>query len=145
MAIECQQGKNLSSDVTFTSDIENGSIAVTIASDNSTVPNKGVLASIHFKTMENGSGYLGVSYAQSTSLVSFALPKIFYSVSDYSTYFDLNGDNVINNLDLAIIKASYLKKQGDTGFNKSCDLNFDGVVNSTDFYMLSEHFGEKYP
>ncbi|MGC8757718.1 MAG: S8 family serine peptidase [Caldisericaceae bacterium] len=144
-AVACVPGKNLGSDVSFSSDIGNGLIAVTVTSDNLAVPSKGVIASVHLQTIENGCGYLGVSYVQSTSLSSFALPGVYYDVSDYSRYFDLNNDRVINNLDLSILNASYLKKQGESGFNKACDLNFDGIVNSVDFFILSEHFGEKYP
>jgi hypothetical protein len=45
---------------------------------------------------------------------------------------DLNADRVVNCADLAIIKASFGKRVGQTGFDIRADVNGDGVVNVLD-------------
>jgi Dockerin type I domain len=45
---------------------------------------------------------------------------------------DLNGDGAVNCADLAIIKASFGKRVGQTGFDIRADVNGDGVVNIID-------------
>jgi hypothetical protein len=45
---------------------------------------------------------------------------------------DLNGDDVVNCADLAIIKASFGKRVGQAGFDPRADVNGDGVVNIID-------------
>jgi hypothetical protein len=45
---------------------------------------------------------------------------------------DLNGDGVLNCLDLEVIRASFGKKKGESGFNAWADVNGDGVVNILD-------------
>ncbi len=142
---ECQKGKSLADDINFTSDIQNGVVKISLTSETSSFTNKSVIASLKLKALDNGSGFVGVSSVQSSQLLGFVLPQLYYNISDYSHFFDLNNDNAINNLDLNILKASFLKKKGDTGYNASCDLNFDGIISSIDFFMLAKHYGEKYP
>jgi hypothetical protein len=51
---------------------------------------------------------------------------------------DLNGDGVVNCLDLAIVKASFGKKTGQTGFDPRADVNGDGAVNVLDLAAVSQ-------
>jgi hypothetical protein len=51
---------------------------------------------------------------------------------------DLNGDGQINCADLAIVKASFGKKVGQTGFDPRADVNRDGIVNVIDLSMVGE-------
>jgi hypothetical protein len=50
---------------------------------------------------------------------------------------DLNGDGVVNCADLAIIKASFGKKTGQSGFDPRADVNGDGIVNVIDLAFVS--------
>ncbi len=50
---------------------------------------------------------------------------------------DLNGDGVVNCDDLAIIKASFGKKTGQSGFDPRADVNHDGVVNVLDLSFVA--------
>ena len=45
---------------------------------------------------------------------------------------DLNGDNLVNCADLALIKASFGKHAGDVGFDPRADTNHDGVIDIRD-------------
>jgi YVTN family beta-propeller protein len=48
---------------------------------------------------------------------------------------DLNGDGAVNCTDLNVVKASFGKKAGQSGFDSRADLNGDGVVNIVDLSM----------
>lgn len=50
---------------------------------------------------------------------------------------DLDGDGVVSCSDLAIIKASFGKRTGQTGFDARADVNQDGVVNVYDLGFVS--------
>jgi hypothetical protein len=54
---------------------------------------------------------------------------------------DYNGDMVVNNEDLAIFRATYLKSQGDPEFNPAVDSDGDGVVGNLDFGLLRSQLG----
>jgi trimeric autotransporter adhesin len=51
---------------------------------------------------------------------------------------DINGDGIVNCADLAIIKASFGKKTGQTGFDPRADVNGDGVVNILDLSIVAK-------
>jgi hypothetical protein len=45
---------------------------------------------------------------------------------------DLNGDGVVSQEDITIVRASFGTKRGDPAFNPVADRNGDGVVGITD-------------
>jgi hypothetical protein len=51
---------------------------------------------------------------------------------------DLNSDGAVNCSDLAIVKASFGKKAGQTGFDARADVNGDGVVNVLDLSQVAK-------
>jgi hypothetical protein len=51
---------------------------------------------------------------------------------------DLNGDGVVNCLDLDIVKASFGRRAGQPGFDPRADVNGDGVVNVLDLSAVSK-------
>jgi hypothetical protein len=54
---------------------------------------------------------------------------------------DVNGDGIVNDADLAIIRASFGARVGQPNFNANADLNHDGVVNVIDSAFASKTFG----
>ena len=50
---------------------------------------------------------------------------------------DVNGDGVVDCLDLELVKAAFGTKTGQTGFNASADVNHDGVVNVLDLSFVA--------
>ena len=58
-------------------------------------------------------------------------------VSSGALIGDVNGDGVVNCLDMAIVKTSFGKKAGQPGFDARADLNKDGVVNIIDLSIVS--------
>lgn len=74
------------------------------------------------------------------SSISFALS--YSSVSGSSVALasipgDINGDGVVNCVDLDIVKASFGKKAGESGFDPRADVNLDGVVNILDLAAVA--------
>ncbi|MEA1908205.1 MAG: hypothetical protein U9N43_04150 [Euryarchaeota archaeon] len=55
---------------------------------------------------------------------------------------DINGDNIVNYIDLGILGASYGLSIGAAGYNAAADLNGDNEVNYVDLGMLGAHYGE---
>ncbi len=58
-------------------------------------------------------------------------------VSSGALIGDVNGDGLVNCTDLAIIKASFGKKTGQTGFDQRADVNLDNVVDVRDLAIVS--------
>ena len=54
---------------------------------------------------------------------------------------DTNGDNVVSIQDFNILRASFGKREGETGYDSRADLNGDTVVNATDFSLLARNYG----
>lgn len=54
--------------------------------------------------------------------------------------YDLNGDRVINMLDVVILAASFNSAKGDARYKLSCDFNRDGAVNMLDVVKLASKF-----
>jgi hypothetical protein len=50
---------------------------------------------------------------------------------------DLNGDVVVDCKDFAIIRASFGKKTGQSGFDPRADVNGDGIVNILDLSAVA--------
>jgi minor extracellular serine protease Vpr len=99
-----------------------------------------------FKSVDTGESILSLSsisyYPTDQKIV--VLGK-YFSVSDNPHPWDLNSDNVINNQDLKIFEQSFGLNKYDKGFNEKCDFNNDKKVDSSDFFILMRHFGERYP
>jgi hypothetical protein len=51
---------------------------------------------------------------------------------------DLNGDGAVDCRDLAIVKASFGKRNGQPGFDPRADTNGDGVVDIKDLAFVSQ-------
>ncbi|HVP92555.1 MAG TPA: dockerin type I domain-containing protein [Acidobacteriota bacterium] len=54
---------------------------------------------------------------------------------------DVNGDGVINILDLTTLTRLYQTKAGDFKYNYLCDFNNDGIVNMLDVTILTSAYG----
>lgn len=52
---------------------------------------------------------------------------------------DVNDDNVVNCLDIDLVKASLGRAVGESGFNPNADLNNDGVIDIRDLAVVSQH------
>ncbi len=78
------------------------------------------------------------------SVDSGGLTATFTGIASFSTLVglvprlgDLNGDGKIDCLDLAVIKAAFGKRAGQSGFDPRADVNHDGVVDVRDLSIVS--------
>jgi len=56
---------------------------------------------------------------------------------------DLNGDGIVNVIDLSIVAHSYGSRPGDERWNEANDLNNDQVINILDLAFVASEYGEK--
>ncbi len=54
--------------------------------------------------------------------------------------YDINGDGVVNGLDLWLLAKHFLQISGDPAFLPAADLNHDGVINGLDLNLLASRF-----
>ncbi len=55
---------------------------------------------------------------------------------------DVDGNCVVNIIDLVLVAASFGKTPGSPGYNPAADLNGDGVVNIADLALVGSTFGQ---
>ena len=55
---------------------------------------------------------------------------------------DANNDNCVSALDFTILKGSFGKALGDSGYDPRADFNGDNMVSSTDFILIKGTFGQ---
>jgi hypothetical protein len=58
---------------------------------------------------------------------------------------DVDGNSVVNILDVVQITGLYGKKRGDSGFKMNSDLNNDGAITILDVVGCTGHYGQHYP
>ena len=54
---------------------------------------------------------------------------------------DINGDGVVDMVDLLVLANAWASVTGNANFDANCDLNNDGVVNVIDLLTLAEYWG----
>jgi len=58
---------------------------------------------------------------------------------------DINGDNVVNMKDIALVARAFGASQTSPNWREACDLNYDGVINMKDIALTARQFGQHYP
>jgi flagellar hook-associated protein FlgK len=57
---------------------------------------------------------------------------------------DVDGNHVVNILDIVKITSIYGMKQGNPNFNPNCDIGNYGVINILDVVAATSHYGQKW-
>ena len=57
---------------------------------------------------------------------------------------DVNGDGVVDILDLSLVGWSYGSFEGEPGYNPDADLNEDGIVDIGDISIVCMNYGTGY-
>ncbi len=78
----------------------------------------------------------------STSDGTLTLLKQSPVLEVYLHPWDVNGDGIVNVLDLIIVGAEFGRVIDDVIFGQNPDVNRDGVVNTLDLVAVGTHFGE---
>lgn len=55
---------------------------------------------------------------------------------------DVNGDGIIDQRDIDILKVAYGTRKGDPRYDEACDLNKDGLVNVSDLNIATGNYGK---
>ena len=55
---------------------------------------------------------------------------------------DVNGDGIIDQKDIDLLKAAFGTVRGDPRYNEACDLNHDGVIDYRDIAIASRNYGK---
>ncbi|HTR38267.1 MAG TPA: SBBP repeat-containing protein [Bryobacteraceae bacterium] len=90
------------------------------------------------------TGYLGHTYRFYSAARDVAGNVEVKTIADATTTVpaqmaaDTNGDGQINCTDIAIVKASFGKRTGQTGFDPRADVNHDGIVDIRDLAAVSQ-------
>jgi hypothetical protein len=79
---------------------------------------------------------LAVTFSPTDS-VDYATVRTSVSINVVSLFGDLNANGSVGCDDLAIIKAAFGKRAGQTGFDPRADVNNDGVVNVLDLSAVA--------
>jgi hypothetical protein len=58
---------------------------------------------------------------------------------------DVDGNHVVNILDVVKMTSIYASKQGDPQFNSNCDIDNDGQITILDVIICTDRYGQKYP
>jgi PKD repeat protein len=56
---------------------------------------------------------------------------------------DVNGDGIVNMVDIYQLILRFMCKRGDPGYVADCDINNDGIINMQDIYIAILHFMEQ--
>ena len=90
-------------------------------------------------TQSSATVPVGVVISQSPAAGASAADgsAVNLTVSSGPLVGDVNGDGVVNCLDLAIVRASFGKRLGQAGFDPRADVNGDGVVNILDLSTVA--------
>ena len=58
---------------------------------------------------------------------------------------DVNNDDVVDLLDFSVLRTTFGRCAGDTGYDGRADLNGDGCIDLLDFSLLRTSFGQFGP
>ncbi len=58
---------------------------------------------------------------------------------------DVNGDGVVDQLDIAAVEAAFGVRSGASGYHAPLDLNSDQIINAADLLWLYRHLGDRCP
>ncbi len=68
-----------------------------------------------------------------------------FTFNFYRFFGDVNGDRMVDALDLFQLAGSYGKSSGQAGFIAAFDNNGDGVVDALDLFAFAANFGKRLP
>jgi hypothetical protein len=103
---------------------------------NTGILSTGGQASVVSNSLSVGTHTIGALYDGDASNAPSASQPVTVTIT--AVPGDVNGDGVVNCLDLALVKASFGKKTGQPGFNANADVNHDGVVNILDLAFVAK-------
>ena len=92
----------------------------------------------------NGSAiYYRILNNMTHSFIHFEIQHSTVEVVILSTIlYDINGDRIINMMDLYLVALIFGATSEDPEWNPLMDVNSDGIINMMDIWIVAVHFGE---
>jgi len=119
-------GAPLTGSVSFAVDGQLADVGILSGTDQASVVSNSLSVGSHTITaLYGGDQHNEASASASVSVSIVAVPG------------DVNGDGVVDCLDLELVKAAFGTKTGQPGFNPAADVNHDGVVNVLDLSYVA--------
>jgi hypothetical protein len=107
------------------------------------VNGSGILFIVTFNATRSGTSSL---HLYGSILLDSNVTQLSHSTVDGAVSVtllgDVNGDGVVNVLDLAIVSLAYGSFEGEPNYNPDADINADGVVDMRDLFIVARHLGE---
>jgi hypothetical protein len=94
--------------------------------------------------MSDKKAALAIGGILTAVVIGIAVASSGKAKAQWSIY-DLNNDGVVDDKDLDIFIKAYLSQPGDPNWNPACDFNHDNIIDTLDFSLFSEHYGETKP
>lgn len=110
------------------------------------VSGNGTLFSVTFNVIEYGISDLHI---YDSVLLDSNVMKISHNTIDgrvlATILGDVNGDGIVNILDLTIVSLSYGSFKDEPGYNPEADINEDGIVDMRDLAIVARRLGVTNP
>lgn len=107
------------------------------------VSGSGTLFTVTFNTSDTGESNLPL---YDSILLNPSVTEMPHKTIDGTVLVtvvgDVNGDGVVNVIDLSIVSLSYGTFEGEPDYNPEADLNEDGVVDMRDLTIVAMHLGQ---
>jgi hypothetical protein len=108
------------------------------------VNGSGLLATIILKALATGKGLLTLGNANLTTLTSSKHPYFYENIDAIVGMLgDVNGDHVINILDVVLVTIAYGSRPGCSYWNPIVDLVPDDYINILDLVVVTSNYGKR--
>ncbi len=105
----------------------------------------GVLATISFSPQANGASDLTLQDVKVTDTMTTSIPvdlqdgqvTVIANIDG-----DLNGDCVVDVIDIMMVASRWNTSQGQPGYDPFCDIDHDGDIDVVDIMIVASHWGD---
>ena len=87
------------------------------------------------------AGQIDVLSVQAVSQTSSLISASDQTRTLVGIVYDLNGDGVVDVVDIMMVASRWNSKTGDSTYDSLCDLNGDGVIDISDIMMVAAQWG----
>jgi outer membrane protein assembly factor BamB/uncharacterized membrane protein len=114
------------------------------------VSGNGTLFTITFRSLKEGDVSIRIANLNLYNSIPNYIPcRIYYNTikitSGGGVKGDVNGDKIVDGLDLVILMQAFGSTPGDPNWNPNCDFNKDLIINGIDLIILAQNWGKIVP
>lgn len=114
------------------------------------ISGKGTLFTITFRSIKEGDTSIKIANLNLHDSIPNYIPCIVYNnnikiSSSGGVKGDVNGDKIVNGLDLILLMQAFGSTPQDQNWNPNCDFNGDLIINGIDLIILAQNWGKVIP